>query len=392
MSRTCFFYHSVALFLGLIAIAGPAHSAETDRRVALVIGNAAYRYTAALANPVNDAEDIAKVLGSLGFEVTKGVDLDKAGMESAVERFAAKLKGASLGLFFYAGHGLQISGQNHLLPINAKIESASALEFETIRLESVQRVMEDATVTNVLFLDACRDNPLAKNLARSMGTRSGAIGRGLAPQESGAGTLISFSTQPGNVALDGTGNRNSPYAGALVKHISTPGEDLPAILVKVRNNVMLTTSKQQVPWEHSALTGQVILARATQQDKLAATVKPQQTGNVEAAALSSKSRDSSDVKSKDNECGEESPIKAFVPLFEKIGQAYSENLINSVESSQRKTKLIERMLPSIEAMQPNASCVLLSLGELKYLYDKNVINSVEYGNIKATLTKKFFAE
>jgi hypothetical protein len=112
--------------------------------------------------------------------------------------------------------------------------------------------MERQTETNILFLDACRDNPLARNLARSMGTRSVEVARGLARVEAGVGTLISFSTQPGNVALDGDG-RNSPYTGALVKHLTAAKEDLSAILIDVRNDVMQETRNKQVPWEHVAL-------------------------------------------------------------------------------------------------------------------------------------------
>ena len=123
-----------------------------------------------------------------------------------------------------------------------------------IRLDLVQRQMERETKTNVLFLDACRDNPLARNLARAMGTRSTDVGRGLANAESGVGTLISFATQPGNVALDGEG-RNSPFTAALIKHIATPGRDLNGILIAVRNDVRQVTAGRQVPWENSALTG-----------------------------------------------------------------------------------------------------------------------------------------
>jgi hypothetical protein len=123
--------------------------------------------------------------------------------------------------------------------------------------------MERLTDTNILFLDACRDNPLARNLARSMGTRSSEIGRGLAQVEAGIGTLISFSTQPGNVALDGTG-RNSPFAGALVKHMGSSNDDLSAILISVRNDVMKQTQRKQVPWEHSALTGRFYFNPTTQ--------------------------------------------------------------------------------------------------------------------------------
>ena len=112
-----------------------------------------------------------------------------------------------------------MGGVNYLAPVNAKLLTAAALDFETVRLDLIQRTMESEVQTNILFLDACRDNPLSRNLARAMGTRSANIGRGLAPLESGNGTLISYSTQPGNVALDGTG-RNSPFADALIEHIT----------------------------------------------------------------------------------------------------------------------------------------------------------------------------
>jgi hypothetical protein len=157
-------------------------------------------------------------------------------------------------LFFYAGHGLQVAGQNYLVPVDARLSTTPALDWEMVRLDLVQRTMEREAKTNVMFLDACRDNPLARNLARAMGTRSAEIGQGLAPAESGVGTLISFSTQPGNVALDGSG-RNSPFAGALAKYVSTSNESLSDILIRVRKNVMKETQNKQVPWEHSALTG-----------------------------------------------------------------------------------------------------------------------------------------
>ena len=387
MSMAWIWRVSVWAILALIGVF-PCFSAEPSKRVALVIGNSAYQYTAALTNPANDAEDMANTLAALGFDVIKGVDLDMSGMDGAVRSFAEKLKGAKTGLFFYAGHGLQVSGHNHLVPVDAKIQTASALEYETMRLESVQRIMENETETNILFLDACRDNPLARNLARSMGTRSSAIGHGLAPLESGAGTLISFSTQPGNVALDGTGSRNSPYAGALVKHIATPGENLPAILVEVRNDVMRATNKRQVPWEHSALTNQVILARAVQDDK--PSVKPDKTSSPEAA-LSSERGGSSAPKT-DGDCLEQSPIKPFSLLFQKIRQAYAESFIDRTESSARKQKLLQRMLPEIERIQPDASCAVIYLGEVKFWYDKDYIDRDEYNGLKSVLTKKFFAE
>ena len=238
--------------VAILTTLGFVTGARAEKRLALVIGNSAYQHTAELKNPRNDAADIAAALKGLKFEVVEGLDLDKRTMEITVRKFAQALKNADVALFFYAGHGLQVNGQNYLVPIDARLEDATGLDFEMIRLELVHRAMERETKANLIFLDACRDNPLSRNLARAMGTRSGDIGHGLAPVESGVGTLISFSTQPGNVALDGEG-RNSPFASALAKRIRTEGEDLSTILIGVRNDVMEATRNRQIPWEHSAL-------------------------------------------------------------------------------------------------------------------------------------------
>jgi uncharacterized caspase-like protein len=243
--------------LGLVLISisfAVSGGAAAEKRVALVIGNSAYQHAPELENPRNDAADMAAALMALGIEVIEGLDLDKQAMDHKIRDFSKILSGADAGIFFYAGHGLQVNGTNYLVPVDAELSTAAALEFEMVRLDVVQRIMEEEAKTNVLFLDACRNNPLSRNLARAMGTRAAGIGQGLAPVESGVGTLISFSTQPGNVALDGTG-RNSPFAGALIKHITASSDPLSDLLVAVRNDVMEATGKKQVPWEHSALTG-----------------------------------------------------------------------------------------------------------------------------------------
>jgi hypothetical protein len=246
--------HIVALALAALFAASPAMAQLVQgKRVALVIGNSDYRHTARLENPANDAADMAAALARLGFTVIEGRDLVKSAMERKLLDFANALQGAQAGFFFYAGHGLQVAGQNYLVPVDTEMETATATDFELVRLDLVHRTMERATSTNILIVDACRDNPLARNLARALGTRSSQVGHGLAAAESGEGTLIGFSTQPGNVALDGAG-RNSPYAAALLKHIAVPGDDLSTILINVRNDVMQATARRQVPWEHSALT------------------------------------------------------------------------------------------------------------------------------------------
>jgi len=228
------------------------------RRVALVVGNSAYQHTASLTNPKNDAADMIAVLKSLGFRVIEGIDLNKQAFDAILGEFAAALKGAEVALFFYAGHGMQVSGHNYLVPVDAQLTTVLALDIEMVRLDLVQDMMEREAQTSLLFFDACRDNPLTGNLARAMGWRSPEIGRGLAAVTSSAGTLISFSTQPGNVAFDGTG-RNSPYSAALVKQLATSNEDLNVILIAVRNDVMRHTDRKQVPWEHSALTRRLYL-------------------------------------------------------------------------------------------------------------------------------------
>jgi len=240
-------------FLLILCVNWATPEAAT-KRVALVVGNSAYEFATPLGNPKNDAEAISGKLSKLGFTVVKGVDLTHVGFAGIVSEFRAKLKGADVGLFFYAGHGLQVQGENYLAPIDAELKDEPSLEFEAVRLSTILKLMERETRTNVVFLDACRDNPLARNLARSMGTRSAAIGRGLARVESGLGTLIAFATQPGNVALDGEGN-NSPFTQALLKHIETPGLEVEALMRRVRVDVMDATRERQVPWNNSSLTG-----------------------------------------------------------------------------------------------------------------------------------------
>jgi hypothetical protein len=234
--------------------------AQTERRVALVIGNSGYQNTSALTNPAHDAADIVAALKRLGFEVVDGRDLDKRSMERTIRQFGIKLAGADVALFFYAGHGLQVGGQNYLVPTDARLGSEGDVDFETVALNLVLKQMEREAKTSLVLLDACRDNPLARNLARSMGTRASYVSQGLAEVRTGVGTLIGFSTQPGHVALDGAG-RNSPYAAALLRHMETPSKDISAILVSVRNEVLKVTSGSQVPWEHTSLTGQVFLKK-----------------------------------------------------------------------------------------------------------------------------------
>ena len=233
-----------------------AMPALADKRVALVIGNSAYVQSSALPNPVNDASDMSAALRKVGFEVTLGLDVDKRGFDAKVREFARTLEGADVALFFYAGHGLQVGGRNYLVPVDARLQGERDLDFDTVGVDFILRQMELGREgkTNVVFLDACRDNPLSRNLARSMGTRSASVGQGLAQVQTGVGTFIAYSTQPGNVAVDGQG-RNSPFTAALTKGVSEAGRNLTSVMIDVRKDVLSATGGKQVPWDHSALTG-----------------------------------------------------------------------------------------------------------------------------------------
>lgn len=246
-----------------ITFAATALPALAEKRVALVIGNSKYTDATPLANPVNDANDIASALKTAGFDVILGLDVDKRAFDTKVRNFAELVEASDVAVFFYAGHGLQVSGRNYLIPIDARLANERDLDFDAVSLDLVLKQMERGRgeKTNIVFLDACRDNPFTRNLARSMGTRSSNLGKGLAQVDTGVGTFISYSTQPGNVALDGTG-RNSPFTAALAKHVRESNRNLTSTMIEVRKDVLAATGGKQVPWDHSALTGDFYFQQA----------------------------------------------------------------------------------------------------------------------------------
>ena len=245
--------HFAASLFALAALLAGIAPAAADKRVALVIGNSAYENVPRLTNPSNDAADVAAKLKALGFEVVEGIDLGKRDMEKRIRAFAEALSGADVGLFYYAGHGLQVDQRNFLAPIDAQLKSESDLDFEAVQLDLVLKNMVRNASTSIVFLDACRDNPLAANLAQV--GRSLDVGRGLARVEAAASMMIVYATEPGKVALDGTG-RNSPFTGALLRHIDTEGASIGDVMIAVRNDVLSETSGKQRPFESASLTGQ----------------------------------------------------------------------------------------------------------------------------------------
>lgn len=242
------------LFLSAVAQTENATSpGDQVRRVALVIGNAAYAGNGALSNPVNDATDMAARLKQLGFEVTLYTDAEHKAMRRALTDFGRQVKKGTVALFFFAGHGMQVRGRNYLLPVDARIQIENDVSTEAIDADFVLDKLNDASLSMVI-LDACRNNPFERRF------RSGS-GAGLAHMAAPTGALIAYSTAPGKVAADGEG-RNGLYTGELLKAMSLPGLQVEDIFKRVRANVIKLSDASQTPWEASSLTGNFYFAAA----------------------------------------------------------------------------------------------------------------------------------
>lgn len=233
---------------------GPA-SAET--RVALVIGNGAYANTAKLPNPPHDAEDVAASLKRSGFEVIEGTDLRQADMQDLTIRFARAASRADVAMFYYSGHAMQYNGVNYLMPIDALLADEADLK-RFVRVDDIVNDLQQAKNLRILVLDSCRDNPLAETLKRSAGmTRAASVGRGLSKVEAPRGTIVSFSTQSGQTAADGSG-RNSPYTSAFLKHIEEP-QEIGEVFRDISSDVYDSSGKTQLPELSLSIIGKFYL-------------------------------------------------------------------------------------------------------------------------------------
>jgi len=264
----------IILVIGLVMLAGINHGFAAPSRVALVIGNSAYA-DIPLANPANDARLIDATLRGLGFDVVLVVDADQKAMKYAIVEFGERLAqagGDAVGLFFYAGHGLQVDGQNYLVPLAAQIEKESHVAIEAVSAGWVLGEMEFAgNAMNFVILDACRNNPLSRSFRSAT--------RGLARMDAPRGSIVAYSTGPGEVARDGDGF-NSPYTTALAREMKASGISVERMFKQVRIAVMGDTDDQQVPWESSSLTGDFYFAAA---EEAAGTT---QTTEVQAPTVS----------------------------------------------------------------------------------------------------------
>ena len=239
----------LSLALGVIfPVSGiSAEEKASSARVALVVGNGAYT-SAPLKNPVNDARAMARALQDLGFEVQLGENLGQQGFIEALRKFGGRLRETGgVGLFYYAGHGMQVKGSNYLIPVDSSIQGEDEIRYMAIDANQVLDKMADSgNRLNIVILDACRDNPFA----RSFRSRQS----GLAQMDAPSGMLIAFATAPGAVAYDGEGV-NSVYTKYLLRNLTLPGFPVELVLKRVREEVARETGQKQIPWESSSLLG-----------------------------------------------------------------------------------------------------------------------------------------
>jgi uncharacterized caspase-like protein len=249
--------HFSAAAVGLLLVSGAAH---TQGRVALVIGNSAYQKVPALPNPTNDAADVSAALERLGFFVTRLSDGSYDGMRRALLQFSAASRGSEMAVVFYAGHGMEIGGENWLIPTDAQLLSDVDVEQEAIGLRSILLMVSNASRLGLVILDACRNNPFAAKMQRSMRTRS--VDRGLARVEPTGSVLVAYAAKDGTTAADG-GGRNSPFTSALLRNLEVPGLEINFMFRNVRDDVIATTKREQEPFIYGSLSRDAIFLKAT---------------------------------------------------------------------------------------------------------------------------------
>ena len=261
------------LFLMMVALAFSANTATPEHRVALVIGNADYKISA-LKNPVHDAIDVSKALRSSGFDVTLLKNINQEQMDDAIRDFGKKIgRSGGVGLFYYAGHGVQVGGANYLIPVNAEIEAAKDLKYKAVNANTILDEMQLAgNGLNIVILDACRNNPYASRFRSAT--------RGLVKMDGPRGSILAYSTSPGSVAEDGE-ERNGIYTKHLLAAMKSKNMPIEQVFKQVRIGVSKETSGKQLPWESSSLTGDFFFTTDS-------STPPAQVASVEPVNYSNK--------------------------------------------------------------------------------------------------------
>jgi uncharacterized caspase-like protein len=247
----------ITIIVASLIVATPTE-VFAEKRVALVIGNAAYKNALSLPNPSNDAKAISELFTKARFEVVETrTDLGIAEMRRAIRNFSDLVRDSDIAVIFYAGHGMEVGGTNYLIPTDAVLERDIDVEDEAISLDRIMRILDPAKRLRLVILDACRDNPFMHKMKRSMGTR--AFSRGLAGIEpTTSDTLVAFAAKGGSLAADGKEGDNSPFTKALLQHIATPGLDIRIAFGRVRDEVLKTTRNFQEPFVYGSLGGSTV--------------------------------------------------------------------------------------------------------------------------------------
>jgi hypothetical protein len=233
--------------------------ANAEELVALVIGNGAYRSVPALPNPPNDAADIAASLERLGFSVQRLTDARYNGMRRALLDFNRRARSAHMAVVFYAGHGMEVGGENWLIPIDAELKTDTDTEHEAISLKTVMSTVDGASKLGLVILDACRNNPFTVTMQRTVRMR--AVARGLVRIEPTGNVLVAYSAKDGTTAAEGS-TRNSPFSAALLRHLETPGLEINFLFRRVRDDVMVATRNEQQPFTYGSLSQEEIYLKA----------------------------------------------------------------------------------------------------------------------------------
>ena len=249
----------LAIFRLLSALAfltGSFATASAQKRVALVIGNAAYREQPTLRNPAKDALDVASALSRLGFEFKHLTDATYDDIRKALIKFNERAKSAEIAAIFFAGHGMEVGGENWIIPVDATLASDTDTELEAFSLKRLMSDVSGASKLGLIILDACRDNPFLRTMKRTLATRS--VASGFAPVQPSGNVLAAYAAKDGTTALDSIGGRNSPFTTALKAYIEAPGTEITDLFRLVRDEVLNLTSKRQLPYIYGSLSKEKI--------------------------------------------------------------------------------------------------------------------------------------
>jgi uncharacterized caspase-like protein len=240
-------------FPEIIAVAWPAlvgvlaQADAAEKRVALVVGNSAYRHADKLANPVNDARGMRDALTKLDFIVTYGENLDLKGLLAAIGDFASTVKGADVAMVYFAGHGATFSDTPYVVPVDAEFANLDRVPYELLQVETLIGELRNAKGVRIAILDACRDNAAEREVKRQLAARGGVATRGVGPMKYPKGLILAYATQYLSTAADSAGSANSPFTSALLHHIATPGLDVKELFFNVGREVVAATGETQRP-------------------------------------------------------------------------------------------------------------------------------------------------